>query len=155
MTEDRQPAEAGLLQPPAGHIKQPHSLPFLKGLTGDLEELAQYLLVHTQLLPCPACQGGGLPETSVITQLMPGGAVGLGLSRGRWGEDFLPESDPGVKALYRALGRPLGWGARDQPATFTSALGLAHTTRCRLLVSLTLFSPRCLGRGLRGWGLSP
>ena len=47
--------------------------------------------------------------------------MGLGLSRGRWGEDFLRESDPRVRALYRALGRPLGWEPGDSAARFISA----------------------------------
>lgn len=80
--------------------------------------------------------------------------MGLGLSRGRWGEDFLRESDPGAKALYRALGRPLGWEPRDPAATFTSALEQPHThPRCRLLVSLFSTPAQDVWGGVWGVGL--
>lgn len=107
VTEDVGGQQAGLLQPPAGGAT-PHPLLFLKGLTGRLprEKLAQYLLVHTQLLPCPACCGEWAPRTLCHHAADPRGGVGVcvgpGLSRGRWGEDFLRESDPG-RGLFTGL----------------------------------------------------
>lgn len=156
VTEDVGGQQAGLLQPPAGGAT-PHPLLFLKGLTGRLprEKLAQYLLVHTQLLPCPACCGEWAPRTLCHHTADPGGGVGvcvrLRLSRGRWGEDFLRESDPRARALYRALGRPLGWEPRDPAARFNSAPEQPHA-RPGYCLSVFLFSTPAQEIWGGGWG---
>lgn len=77
--------------------------------------------------------------------------MGLGLSRGRWGEDFLRESDPRVRALYRALGRPLGWEPGDSAARFISAPEQLQA-RPGYCLSVFLFSTPAQEIWGGGWG---